>query len=311
MAQTPMLRIVLAAIGSFVLFAAIFLMPFASLPLAAVGLAYGVTQAFLVALTATVITAIILTPPLAIVFAISFLLPTLLLVRQSLLSRAQDDGSYQFFPLSSLILLCLSMTGLGTVLIFLVTGGSEGLPQSFANAMLASPEIKTALMQVYSLTTDDEIFWVANIMLITGFAGWPLLLLGNMQIAQALLVKVERNLRPTDNYDLLQLPAWLIGSLGFFMLLAGIAPGWLATLGASLAAIVFAAYFLLGLAIIHAISRHWNGRGFILASLYFLIFVMAWLIIPISLMGVLDSRLNFRRLRRAADKPSDADGDKE
>ena len=302
MAQTHMLRIILAAIGSFVLFAAIFLMPFASLPVAAVGL---------VALTASVITAVILTPALAIIFAISFLLPTVLMVRQSLLSRQQADGSYQFFPLHSLILLCLSMTGLGTVLIFLITGGSEGLPQSFANAMLASPEIKSALMQVYSLSGDDEIFWVANIMLITGFAGWPLLLLGNMQIAQALLVKVARNLRPDDNYDRLELPAWLIGPLGFFMAVAALAPGWLSTLGASLAAIIFAAYFLLGLAIIHAISRHWNGRGFILASLYFLIFVMAWLIIPISLMGIVDSRLNFRRLPRHPDKSSDADGDKE
>ncbi len=311
MAQTLLLRIILAAIGSFVLFAAIFLMPFSALPLAAIGLAYGVAQAFLVAVAAALLTAIILTPPLAIVFAISFLLPTVLLVRQSLLSRQLNNGGYQFFPLDNLILLALAMTGLGTVLIFLVTGGSEGLPQAFANAMQSSPEIRTALMQVYSLSNDEEIFWVANLMLITGFASWPLMLLGNMQIAQALLVKSDRNLRPADNYDHLQLPLWLVGPLGFFMAVAAFGTGWLASLGASLAAIIFAGYFLLGLAIIHAISRHWNGRGFILAALYFLIFVMAWLIIPISLMGLLDTRFNFRRLHKAADKSSDAEGDEE
>jgi len=311
MVNTLLLRVIFAAIGSFVLFAAIFLMPFSALPLAAVGLAYGVTQALMVAVAAALLTAIILTPSLAIVFAISFLLPTVLLVRQSLLSRQTADGRFEFFPLESLMLLSIAMTGLGTVLIFLVTGGSDGLPQAFANAMQSSPEIRAALMQVYSLSSEEEIFWVANLMLITGFASWPLMLLGNMQIAQALLVKSQRNLRPADNYDLLRLPLWLVGPLGFFMAVAALAPGWIASLGASLAAIIFAAYFLLGLAIIHAISRDWNGRGFILATLYFLIFVMAWLIIPISLIGLLDTRFNFRRLPRAADKSSDAEGDEE
>ena len=73
----------------------------------------------------------------------------------------------------------------------------------------------------------------------------------------------------------------------------------------------FSGSFLLGLAIIHAISRHWNGRGFMLAVLYFLIFVMAWVIIPISLMGLLDTRFDFRGLNRRPDKPSDAEGDEE
>jgi RsiW-degrading membrane proteinase PrsW (M82 family) len=72
-----------------------------------------------------------------------------------------------------------------------------------------------------------------------------------------------------------------------------------------------AAYFLLGLAIIHAISRHWNGRGLLLAALYFLIFVMAWVIIPVSLMGLLDTRFDFRKLNQRPDKPSNVEGDEE
>jgi len=74
---------------------------------------------------------------------------------------------------------------------------------------------------------------------------------------------------------------------------------------------ILAAYFLLGLAIIHAISRHWNGRGLLLAALYFLIFVMAWVIIPVSLMGLLDTRFDFRKLNQRPDKPSNVEGDEE
>ena len=311
MANTQLLRVVLAAIGSFVLFAALIFMPFAPVPVAAIGLSFGVAQAVMVSALAIIMTAIILSPPLAIVFAITFLVPTVVLVRQALLSRQAKNGDFVFFPLQQLILLTLGMTGIGTILLFLITGGANGLPLSFANAIQQSPEIRSTLQQVYNISSDDEILWIANVMLVSGFASWPLLLLGNMQIAQSLLVRVKRNLRPKENYDLLQLPRGLIVPLVIMMAGAALLPGWPATLSAALAAMILAAYFLLGLAIIHAISRHWNGRGFILAALYFLIFVMAWVIIPVSLMGLLDTRFDFRKLNQRPDKPSNAEGDEE
>jgi hypothetical protein len=256
-------------------------------------------------------TAIILSPPLAMVFAITFLVPTIVLVRQALLSRQAANGHYIFFPLTQLIMLTLGMTGIGASLLFLITGGADGLPVSFANAIQQSPEVRTALMQVYGISSEEEMLWIANVMLVSGFAGWPLLLLGNMQIAQALLVQVKRNLRPQENYDTLQLPRRLVAPLAIFMAGAALLPGWPATLSAALAAMILAAYFLLGLAIIHAISRHWNGRGLLLAALYFLIFVMAWVIIPVSLMGLLDTRFDFRKLNQRPDKPSNVEGDEE
>ena len=311
MANTQLLRIVFAAIGSFVLFAALIFMPFAPLPIAAIGLSFGMGQAIITAVLAAVMTAIILSPPLAIVFAITFLAPTVLLVRQALLSRQDAEGRFIFYPLQQLILLTLGMTGIGAVLLFFISGGAEGLPQSFANAIQQAPEVREALVQVYDISSQEEMLWIANAMLVSAFASWPLLLLGNMQLAQALLVRTKRNLRPQENYDRLQLPIWLIAPLAVFMGGAALLSGWPASLSAALAAMIMAAYFLLGLAIIHAISRHWNGRGFLLAVLYFLIFVMAWVIIPVSLMGLLDTRFDFRKLNRRPDKPSDAEGDEE
>ena len=311
MANTQLLRIVFAAIGSFVLFAALIFMPFAPLPIAAIGLSFGMGQAVIAAVLTAIMTAIILSPPLAIVFAITFLAPTVLLVRQALLSRQDADGRFIFFPLQQLILLTLGVTALGTALLFFISGGAAGLPQSFANAIEQAPEVRQALVQVYGISSSEEMLWIANAMLVSAFASWPLLLLGNMQLAQVLLVRVKRNLRPQENYDRLQLPIWLVAPLAVFMAGAALLTGWPATMSAALAAILLAAYFLLGLAIIHAISRHWNGRGFLLAVLYFLIFVMAWVIIPVSLMGLLDTRFDFRKLNRRPDKPSDAEGDEE
>ncbi len=311
MANNLLLRIILAAIGTFVLFAALIFLPFAGLPMAAIGLAYGVTQAALVALAAMIIMGVILAPSLSIAFAILFAVPILVTLRQALLSRQNEAGDYIFYPLDRLILMVIGICGFGAVVLFTLMGGATGLPQSFANALASSPEIRELLGQMYNLSRPEDILRVANIMLITGFASWPLIVLGNLQIAQALLVKTGLNMRPKTDYERLQLPQWLSLILGALLIGAFFTSGTLATLLATLAAITIGAYFLLGLAIIHAISRHWNARGFFLAGLYFLIFMMAWVIIPVSLMGLLDTRFDFRKLKQHPDKPSDETGDKE
>ena len=311
MTQRLLLRIFVAAISSFVLFAALFSLPFSALPIAFIGLAYGVAQGALVALGVLILAATIMAPALAIIFAILFALPTIVLIRQALLSRQLEDGTYEFYPLQKLILLALAMTGIGTIFTFALFGGNGGMPQNFADEMAATPEITQTLGQLYNISTPDDMLRVANLIIVTGFAGWPLLLLGNMQIAQALLVRFEMNLRPRTDYDTLTLPIWLVGVLLACLVLASVATGWMATLGATLAGLIFAAYFLLGLAVIHAISRPWNGRGFLLAVLYFLLFVMAWVIIPVALMGLLDARFDFRGLNQNPDKPSETHGDEE
>tara|TARA_B110000971_G_scaffold221712_1_gene270108 strand:- start:1087 stop:2037 length:951 start_codon:yes stop_codon:yes gene_type:complete len=316
MTQALLLRITVAATSAFVLFAAIFTLPFAALPMAYVGLAYGATQAALVAGVTLLITGIILGPPLAITLLIVFLLPTYILVRQALLSRAQvaneeDAPTFVFYPLRNLILLTLAVSALGTVVAFLTLGGTAGLPQSLANALMASAAISSTLSSVYQISSPEEFLHLANLMLIASFATWPLLVLGNAQAAQGILVKQGKNLRPANDYQTLSLPPSLALVFAGLLSLSLVTDGWVSTLAAALAAVVLAAYFLLGLAIIHAISRNWNGRVLILATLYFLLFVMAWVSIPVSLMGLLDARLDFRGLRKHPDKPSNSTGDKE
>ena len=176
----------------------------------------------------------------------------------------------------------------------------------FAQSLQNAPQVSELIRTVYG--TDTNLLGVANIILITGFASWPIILLGTLQCAQALAQYSGQNLRPAETQDRLKMPVWFDFALGLSLLGAWIASGWPATLSAVFAAILFGAYFLLGLAVIHAISRHWNGRVWFLAGLYFLIFVMAWVIVPIGLLGLLESRLN---LRRAPAPPPKSDDDEE
>ena len=87
MANNLLLRVILAAIGTVVLFAALIFLPFAGLPMAAIGLAFGLMQAALVAFVAMGLLWLLMAPSLAIAFGFLFAIPILLTMRQALLSR--------------------------------------------------------------------------------------------------------------------------------------------------------------------------------------------------------------------------------
>ncbi|MGB0341835.1 MAG: DUF2232 domain-containing protein [Parvibaculales bacterium] len=303
--QNNALRAVLAAIASFLMFAALVSLPFASVPIAYIGLCYGLGLAIAAAILTGLLTSVLLSPVLGIVFLLVFLVPSLMLLRQSLLSRpiasdvARGDGapSWDFYPAERLILMGGGLAAVGTIAIFAsVADTPGGLPEILAQAMYSSPELADMVHQLYNTRDFTDFQLIARLIIITGLAGWPLLLLGNLQIGQALAVLSGKNLRPTPDYDRLQLPPRLVFLLAGFGIGTLVFDGTLSTLMAIFLALVTSAYFLLGLAIIHAISRPWNGRGWLLSALYFLIFIMAWVIIPIALIGLLDTRFDFRQL---------------
>jgi hypothetical protein len=81
--------------------------------------------------------------------------------------------------------------------------------------------------------------------------------------------------------------------------LASFLPGLLGVMASVLAAGLLTAYALLGLAVMHALTRAIGGRGFILSSLYGGIVIFGWPLLLISLLGLADTRLDLRaRLHR-------------
>ena len=92
---------------------------------------------------------------------------------------------------------------------------------------------------------------------------------------------------------------------------AALLSGWPASLSAALAAMIMAAYFYWVWRLFMLFPATGMGVAFCSPCFISLIFVMAWVIIPVSLMGLLDTRFDFRKLNRRPDKPSDAEGDEE
>jgi hypothetical protein len=107
-------------------------------------------------------------------------------------------------------------------------------------------------------------------------------------------VKVSGRLkRPWPDLSTLSFPP-----SGHALLAAALAatflPGIVAIIAGVFAASLLMGYALLGLAVVHALTRGINGRGFILGSIYGAIFVFGWPMLLMSLVGLTDALLDLR-----------------
>lgn len=120
----------------------------------------------------------------------------------------------------------------------------------------------------------------------------------------ARVVQVSGRLRrPWPDISAMTFPSSALMLLvGAFLL--SLLPGLLGVLASTLTAALLTAYALLGLAVVHALTRSVGGRGLILGSLYGGIAIFGWPLIFMSLLGLADTRLDLRaRMQRRKPPP--------
>lgn len=119
-------------------------------------------------------------------------------------------------------------------------------------------------------------------------AFWALALLGNAVLAQGLLAKGGRNLRPTPRLRELTLPDWLSWALVAVALLALIAPGEIGYIGRNLVLVLAVPYFFLGLAVVHKVAGMTPFPGALLSLIYLVMIFSGWFALIIATLGVLE-----------------------
>lgn len=202
----------------------------------------------------------------------------------------------------------LVMASLSTMLMEIEGGGVEGglegaLRMLLTEELLEGRAIEAVLLEM-GLSADPErilsLIVIALPAVVVLF--WSLLTLGNMWLAQSILVRSNNNLRPSPVLAEMELPGFLLALLGGALLLSLI-PGPAAQLGGAVMIALLVPYFLLGLAVIHAISRAWMARIAILSVFYVLLVFAGWLVIPISLIGLLEPWAKLRARLASAEAP--------
>ncbi len=301
---------------------------FAALPVFIAGLGWGFRAAFIAAITGFVVLSATVSFTAAVVFLVAAGLAPAWLVRLALLNHAETvkqltpaetarlarkaGGSppsaevteggpvetladTEWYPPGALTVWTaligagvLVVAGIGTLLLGVEDSLEGALRVLLKDELLTGRAIELVLLEM-GLDADPErilsLIVIALPAVVVLF--WSLLTLGSMWLAQLILIRSDNNLRPMPELRDMELPGFLLALLGGALLLSLI-PGPAAQLGGALMIAFLVPYFLLGLAVIHAISRAWMARIAILSGFYVLLIFTGWLIIPISLIGLLE-----------------------
>ncbi len=233
--------------------------------------------------------------------AITLGLPAIVLVRQAMLNRTTDDGSLEWYPAG---LLVMWLTGAGLLLLtfsmasLLWFGTGASLEAIFTGQLadalrLVLPDVEEARLQEAAAAT-------AQIGLGAGLDSWLMVIAANGILAQGVLGRFGRNLRPAPDITQLDLPTWLGLALAATASVALLAPGDIGFFARSLVMVLLLPYFFAGLAVVHAACRNRGARTVMLTIFYLILVLFAWPAALVTGLGLLDQMIGLRRRLLAA-----------
>ncbi len=264
----------------------------ASVPLLAVGLSQGLLLTITAACIAVISIFLGLYATAAAVYIAISALPAIIVVRQALFSRpGPNQNELEWYPIG-LILSWLTSCGL-LLLGFLIvyTLGEEGGLAGASHRMLDKVflAISKHNPQV-SQFIDILAIYLPGMLL----SVWLLISVVNSALAQNFLSRIGHSIRPLPSYSSFELPNWMSLALATAILLSFF-PGSLGDFGRNASPLLSTPFFLLGLAVIHTLSRQLGARKMILAGLYTLLIIVGWLSAVIVLLGVLEQWISLRQ----------------
>jgi hypothetical protein len=217
------------------------------------------------------------------------------IVRFALLNRPTADGGTEWYPPGHL-LAGVALYGVAAfVVVALVLGsGDQGLEagisallDGFREALAGASQDSTAAERV--LTTLKRVIPS----LVVGW--WVIIIAVNAALAQKVLARFDRALRPSPDLTATSPPAWLVAMAVAAAVVSLVGSGWLGFVATNIALILCVPYLLTGLAVIHAISVRWSGRLAILIAVYLLLLLFGWPLIVVAALGMVEHWAGLRQ----------------
>jgi hypothetical protein len=267
--------------------AALVLAYFSQTPLFMVGLGLGLTPALIacgVALVGLATAGELLTTLLFLVLSV---VPVVYIVRQGLLSRPGAGGQVEWYPPGPLL---GGLTAYGLLLLGLVVVFHGGQIEE------VSREYLDKLAQASGGALGPRADMLARYIPGAVLASALLMTVVNATLAQGALQRMGHALRPSPQWRTVVLPRWLTPALAVAAL-AAFLPDAIGVIGANSAVIVAMPFMLVGLAVLHTISKTWPARGLALGLIYATTVILGWPAILVAGLGVVDQWLPLRRGR--------------
>jgi uncharacterized protein YybS (DUF2232 family) len=273
-----------------------YLAPF---PVFLVGLGLGANPLAIAGATGALVVFALNTTRMAIIFILAAAGPAWLLVGKALQSRpAPAGGGVDWYPAGPLLawLAALSLGALAAFALYFAVLADGGLLRVADDTLrpLLRPLLRAVLSGHDGERIDQWSSLVARLFPALVLNSWTFMLIVNGVLAQGVLSRFRRSLRPSPAFAALELPRWvglaLAAAVGCALL-----PGQAGMVGQNAAIILFLPFFFLGLAVIHALSHRWPGRAFILVLLYLVIIVFGWPAVIAAAVGIIEQWVRIRR----------------
>lgn len=280
---------------------------FTHLPLFLAGLGLGSAAVGVAALTGTMVVGAAKGFGPLLWFAAAIGLPTAVAVRQALLWRTADDGSMAWYPPGRLltILICY---GTGVFALFYMAMGNDG--PGMIESMRAMLDHMFTIMAP-TMPADERLMaagsWAPYIPAALVIS-WLITFTFNGALAQVMLRRAGRNVRPSLDFSTTELPLpfafALVASGGLWYFTDGVPEFF----GLTLTIIIALAYLFVGLTVVHQVSRDWPLRPFVLIVFYLmLVFFLGWPgLALVAAVGLADQLFGLR-LRLAGAAPDKED----
>ena len=268
----------------------------APLPLMMAGLGFGMGASAVAGAAGVVVVALGFGDMSALSFLVAAALPALVVTNRALLWRQPQDGPTEWYP-PGLILAWLTATILALMIIgaVLVAGHPEGVKGWVAGTIGRALELlATELPQDQRPKVAG--WWAAFFPAMVS-ASWLAMIVANATGAQALLVRLGRNRRPSPAYRQLTLPDWLAVVLVGAALVSQIFGGDVGYVGGNVALVALIPFMFLGLAAIHGWAAGKPQARLILAVTYGLLaLVFVWTALAVAVLGMVRFwTMRFRR----------------
>ncbi len=189
------------------------LMTLSIIPLFLSGLGWGLVGGIISVAAGAALAGIFISPLFSLTYAVTCGLPVLVLVRQSLLWR-EHDGTVSWYPTAHLmvcwVVICIALSSMAVALLY--------LNYDLRNEMIRQFDVLIPQVQkqggVFATVTAEKL-----VRLMPQFFGplWGIIILISGCLAQGVLVRFKKNIRPSPEFSGVQMPKWLADSLRNFL----------------------------------------------------------------------------------------------
>lgn len=272
-----------------------------TLPIALAGYSYNGATAILAAVTGTLLVALLTTVPAGLAFALTLAFPAALLVYLALLNREDGNGTSEWYPIGRIVLACALMSATIVAAGMLIAGTTS---ERLRAAVRAS--IETMLKSGFGGLpgggglSEADIVRATDVMtqILPGASAafWMFCILGCQWLAARVALASGQLSRPWPDLADFKLPLGTPVLLSAAVAASLLLDGMPRIMAMGFAGALYTVYVLLGLAIVHYVSRGVSWRGPVLGTLYIMLLVFnSGASLLLALLGLLDTFLPLRR----------------